>query len=359
MSFKSNDINNFINPGNYEEFFILYIDNELSEVQKEMVDQFLVSHPHLQEEFQSLLNTKLPLENFSFNKEELMAENMMLDAVDEELLLYIDQELTAERRKIIELELASNVDYKLQHAVLLRTKLDDTDTITYPNKKELYRRTERVVAFKVWMRIAAAIIVVAAAGVLYWTNDKTNGSGGTRTEVVKTITPAQQINDVLTSENIPKTEHQITNQKTNEQIVIIKSNDKKPALVRRNNEVANNKNNKIQEQQVPLQGVIPNKNITYSPIEKKMIISNNETLITSPDPVNKSLVTSILPERKTIIEVTSPADGPRQGDVADSKKGSFKSLLRKATRMLEKTTGIDATNDENELLIGAFTVKLD
>ena len=43
MSFNQPDM---INPGNYEEYFILYMDNELGAEQKLMVENFIAQHPH-------------------------------------------------------------------------------------------------------------------------------------------------------------------------------------------------------------------------------------------------------------------------------------------------------------------------
>ena len=91
MSFESNDMNT-IHLGNYEEFFILYMDNELGKDQVKMVDEFFVAHPDLRAEFEILMSTKLPLEDFSLDKKDLFAQSMKLSSVDEELLLYIDNE---------------------------------------------------------------------------------------------------------------------------------------------------------------------------------------------------------------------------------------------------------------------------
>src|SRR6476469_7899982 len=124
MSSKHNDTNSTIHLGNYEEFFILYMDNELTSEQMNMVDAFLVIHPDLRGEFEMLMSTKLPSEEFNIIKDELYADNMQSSSVGEDLLSYIDNELDAEKTKIVELELAANTDYRLQHAVLLQTKLD-------------------------------------------------------------------------------------------------------------------------------------------------------------------------------------------------------------------------------------------
>src|SRR4051794_30730319 len=135
MLFEPNDNMNTIHLGNYEEFFVLYMDNELSEEQMKMVDDFLAANPDLRAEFEILMSTRLPLEEFSFDKKDLLAENMKLASVDEELLLYIDNELSPDKRRLVEAELAFNKEYQLQHRLLLQARLDPAEQIPYPNKK--------------------------------------------------------------------------------------------------------------------------------------------------------------------------------------------------------------------------------
>src|SRR3954468_24912685 len=112
MSFNNHDNKDHINLGNYEEFFILYMDNELTTEQMEMVDHFLSAHPDLQSEFELLMSTRLPPETFSISKEDLMADSMKIELIDEDLLLYVDKELSPEQSRVVELELASNPSYK-------------------------------------------------------------------------------------------------------------------------------------------------------------------------------------------------------------------------------------------------------
>ena len=45
---------NCINETNYEEYFLLYIDNELSDAKREEVEMYVLKHPRLQEEFITL-----------------------------------------------------------------------------------------------------------------------------------------------------------------------------------------------------------------------------------------------------------------------------------------------------------------
>jgi anti-sigma factor RsiW len=61
MSFNSNDRNSLkISRTNYEEFFLLYVDDELSEEQKLEVEQFVALHPDVAAELEMLITTKLP-----------------------------------------------------------------------------------------------------------------------------------------------------------------------------------------------------------------------------------------------------------------------------------------------------------
>jgi hypothetical protein len=353
MLFNSNDIN----LGNYEEFFILYMDNELTNDQRKMVDVFLLANPDLQAELEILLSTKLPAEEFSFDKETLLAENMELNAVDEDLLLYIDDELATEKKKVVELELASNKSYQQQHQYLLQTKLDASEVVAYPNKKELYRRTERVVAFKPWMRIAAAVMVIAAMSIFYFTGNNSITVTPSKTTVAKKPSPlnTDPVLQQITTTEEPSQETAIVENASSKQNVAAQTKKEK---TERNNDV------KYAAQQVNdvIANNIAEDVVSTSPLAQSTTTiagnSNIEATTASFNPykgtINTSGVTSALSIRT---KDTTTSKVPKN-DVADS-KGSFKSFLRKATRLIERKTGIDPTNgDDDELLIGAVAVKL-
>jgi hypothetical protein len=69
--------------------------------------------------------------------------------------------------------------------------------------------------------------------------------------------------------------------------------------------------------------------------------------------VNNNSVTSVASNRNTAVDATTSEN---KNEVAIN-KGSVKGFLRKATRVIEKRTGIDPTND-GELLIGAVAINL-
>lgn len=94
-----------INRHNYEEFFILYMDNELDPAARRMVEDFVQLHPDLKEELDILLQYKLvPDGHIVFDgKEELMKENgqpqISITNQEEWFSLYIDDELLPDQRR--------------------------------------------------------------------------------------------------------------------------------------------------------------------------------------------------------------------------------------------------------------------
>ncbi|MFT4153683.1 anti-sigma factor family protein [Parafilimonas sp.] len=61
-----------INETNYEEFFLLYIDNELSPAKREEVEKYVLQHPKLQEEFITLKQAMLVPEVISYGNKEAL-----------------------------------------------------------------------------------------------------------------------------------------------------------------------------------------------------------------------------------------------------------------------------------------------
>jgi hypothetical protein len=358
-----------IHLGNYEEFFILYMDNELSPEQKLQVEAFLSQHPGLQTEFDMLMSTKLPVENFHINKEELMADNMKLSSVDEDLLLYIDNELAADKRKIVELELATNPGYDLQYQQLKKTILDAEEHIAYPNKEELYHRPVRIMAFSMWMRVAAAVVVTGALGLLFFLSN----SSGKPEQVVIAQQTGQQVkqqpanNQVKPIENIqgkkdvaiaqPETTGTVKN---NTDIpkngTDIHKKERTTEAVDPSNQLAKlqEDNRKPQETQEETYSGIASltTGIPATSLISGSIPAFDPTAITKSSVINKSIVTTPNADTYNL----SNAEGDKIA--SNNGKGSVKGFLRKATRLIEKRTGIDPTNGDGELLIGAVALKL-
>jgi hypothetical protein len=359
MSFKDNDSKHFITPENYEEFFILYIDGELSEEQMSEVDEFVNVHPHLKSELQLLLSTKLPAEEISINKEELLSSSMNKVYEEEQLLSFIDNELKPEEAEELNKKIILDTQLQLNYSTLLKTKLDPSESIIYPYKKELYRRTNRRVAYGSFIRIAAILILIAIGLIIFENrsvvkpNDTTAGIKKINTnkvpsvpvtkESIQDITPSVKDLPVATTspvkQNITNKSSNILsgkNQKKDLQKVISPLVNDKPI---KDDIVLNRRSSEINDKTIS-----PSTNVSFVPL--------NET-------INHPGVTSAFNKRTTIDTASAIGQNPENKMIADNNhKGSLKSFLRKAARVIEKKTGIDPANENEELLIGAVAVKL-
>ena len=360
MSFKENDKKHMINLNNYEEYFLLYVDGELNEQDMQKVDAFVSSHPELKAELDVLLTTRLTPDVVSINKDELYSFSMDKLMNEEQLLSYIDGEVSKEEKRKIEEKIHSGVAFQHEYEILLKTKLDPSEIIAYPNKEELYKRTRRVVPFSPWMRAAAVFVLIAAGFIIY---EKRSGS---------TSQPAIAITNQPTNNN-PK-QKTIAGRDNKEMITPVnpvKPDNNlavlpdKPSVQKQNPEksVSNNIKSVAKD-------LVANKNapdhkppIIENKIKDKIEVTTSTTpliaYVPATETINNSPVTSALSQRTNSSSVpTSDPDPTTSVATHNDRKGSFKSFLRKAARVIEKKTGIDPANDNDELLIGAVAVKL-
>src|SRR5688572_5715789 len=165
-----------INRNNYESFFLLYIDNELSVAEKLAVDNFIRVNPDLEEEFIMLQQTVLKADEVVFDKKERLFKTAAIPGtLEESLLLHLDNELDAAAQQNINELIQTNVDIEQAWLVLQGTKLQKDESIVFDDKASLYRKEPaRVIPFP-WLRIAAAAMFIGVAtwaGVSYLNNDR-------------------------------------------------------------------------------------------------------------------------------------------------------------------------------------------
>ncbi len=152
-----------INRNNYEEFFLLYVDDELDAVSKLAVEDFIQQHADLAIELEMLMQAKsLPQEIVFADKESLLrteGNNINETNHEEYFLLYVDNELSVSKREEVE-------KYVLQHPhlqdefTLIKQTVLAPETVSYGNKAGLYRREKRrAIYIKPWRLAAAAIFI--------------------------------------------------------------------------------------------------------------------------------------------------------------------------------------------------------
>lgn len=149
-----------INRHNYEEFFLLYVDGELNAVDMASVDQFVSENPDLKIELDLLKDAVLPSSEISIDKSFLRKEPAQYIPSDERLMEYVDGELSLNLKPAFENELASNPALRSELNVLLSTRLDPSDNISFGDKSVLYKKeTGRLVTMR-FIRIAAAAAIL-------------------------------------------------------------------------------------------------------------------------------------------------------------------------------------------------------
>ena len=160
-----------ITRNNYEEFFLLYVDDELSTADREAVERFVGEHPDLKEELEMLLQCRVsPDEMLSFSgKEDLFRSGSPINTGNYEgwFLSYIDNELDTPSRQAVIDFVRRHPEKNIELQQLQRTVSAPDPSIVFPGKELLYRREERRrIAWLPLTGIAAAALILGAVGLL-------------------------------------------------------------------------------------------------------------------------------------------------------------------------------------------------
>lgn len=151
-----------INRNNYETFFILYIDNELSVQEKNAVDVFVQQNPDLKEELAMFQQSVVVPEAVSFfAKDSLFKKPAVTDKMQEKLLLLLDKELNKAEVKNITSIINQDDACKLEWDILQLTKITADSDIVFRDKQLLYKKEEngKVIAVRWWRMAAAAVLI--------------------------------------------------------------------------------------------------------------------------------------------------------------------------------------------------------
>lgn len=368
-----------INRHNYEEFFILYLDNELSSEDRRQVELFVQQHPDLGEELQLLEQTRLEMDpTIIFEAKENLMKPVGLgwinaDNQEEWLVQYIDNELINEQKAAVEIYVANNPSVKAELELLQRTKLRPEASITFFNKELLYRREETPVRFMVpvrlW-RVAAAVLLLIAltiGGIAIFKNYRTPekglaGNGNNPKISAPTIVkekkdPVDQSQSSVAKINNDKPGEEQTSKKEFIETAVVKKNDKPVKKMKKPGKeetpelaaINNNPNNLPKD-------ISRNPNMAGS-LNDDVTLANVTALTNLKDNNSPPRVTSGTPQSFIQAKNTLPTDE----DVVmnePEKKTKFRGLLRTLTRTFEKTTNIKATDDDDRLLVAGLAIRL-
>jgi len=187
-----------IDRHNYETFFLLYIDNELPNTEKELVEEFVRENSDLQEEFTMLQQSIVMPDEVVFDDKEALHKNQFdTSGLQEKLFLHLDNELSFAEGESLEERINGDKDLKKEWSLLLQTKLVADDSIVFASKEVLYRKEGgKVIAFP-WMKLAVAavfIVFIVWGGIAYVNNRPTVDKGMASNNNPQTTNKAIKIN---------------------------------------------------------------------------------------------------------------------------------------------------------------------
>jgi len=384
-----------INRDNYEEFFILYGDNELGSEDKIRVERFVQENPDLQSEFSALNQVRFtPDEEITFDQKELLLQTSGISRNEELMLLAVDHELTPAQQNELQDLLRRDSSLQAELDLYKKTSFDPNERIVFPYKESLYRREERtrVIPFA-WKRFAAAAAILVAVSVtafiVFNGKDKlpdemaqVDGAGNNGVNEVinppagkgnsNVVTPGQEIitPDAGSTARVKNDSsmvaphyghgHDLPVDKSASVAVKEKTNRKEETNVLGKNlssekeQVAKTHNNLPQ----PLYN--PNVSETAEKAQLAVNTPPAKQLNTLPTQKNTDKPVTTSPDDPYITVVnTMPDPGDDTDDQGpSSKKNKFRGFFRKVTRTFEKTTNIKATDEEDRLLVGGLAIRL-
>jgi anti-sigma factor RsiW len=366
-----------INRNNYEELFLLYVDDELDAASKLAVENFVKQNPDLAVEFNMLQQTKsVTDEAIFFDKENLLrTEGNSINASNHEeyFLLYIDNELSAAKREEVEM-------YVLQHPKLqdefttLKQAVLAPEIINYGDKKDLYRTEKRRRVYLEPLRLAVAAIFIGVCAVGFWLMQK---PASTVTVAVNHSTQQQPKQNAVITKPINsikqqiKQPEQIVAQQQSSSIKKEKKNATETAVVKRKKEntINNIADNKNEEPQV----VVQHPAITHNDIaenQKEPPVETNDIAV-APQHLKQqendaaSLQTSTEEKNDNNYKVypvaykelnTNDEDNSLHIGMLDLNKTKVKSLFKKAGRIFGNKSN-DLANEDGKLQVANFEIE--
>ncbi len=404
-----------ITRDNYEEFFILYGDNELSSEDRRKVDEFLRVNPDLQMEFDLFSSIKLsPDSSIRFDLKEMLMQSEATS--NESLMLYIDDEMDADERQAFEQMISTDEETLIELDRFAKAKLDPSETMVFPYKESLYRtekeKTRVIPIF--WKRMLAVAAVLAAVTIttvkLYQGRQDVdhsfaiNGGGKKESPVPSTNSSSTPSTNPSANPSTNRSTSPSSNPSVPPSVLPLKyqltaddamanndGNNKSqvaPKVVTKDKQgvaQGDHKDNKHNDQlaqgnSTPGHKVNKDNNVITHPTNNNLPKPLNNPNV-NPGlkqeqvvaKVDRSATDALTPskQKKQVPSVTPDNDGSlqlavnRSTDPADdemdtdqsSRKNKHRGFFRKVTRTFEKNTNIRASDDDR-LLVGGLAIRL-
>jgi len=286
-----------ITTNNYESFFLLYVDNELTELEKQEVEVFVQSNPALSVEFDSLKQTKL-------HQEQIIYANKHF--------LYKQEE-----------EITSLIHTKQEGNVISK----DTFTIK-------------------WYHLAAAVSI----GIILWITNFTKTN----------LAPKNLKTEIVTAQPKPISGNQSIVQNTHKSGPVLQDFPKiKTSITIKKVQSYNNESiaeNKIIEVPIVEQN-IANPNTIYpitiaSTENQRQNISQIDEIKLNNPIIAQTTIEPIIPTRQNESEAETIVIKPKRG------LNKLKAFINKIDNQIDALTSIEPSANERSIKVAAFTIPL-
>jgi hypothetical protein len=357
-----------INSNNYENFFLLYADDELNAEERALVEKFVEQHPSFKEELYILTQTKLPKENTLIypHKADLF-KHANINPINESnyneyFLLYTDDELNAKDKKLVEAFTTLHKEKEAELYLLQCTKATP-ENIVFKDKSLLYRTQKSYPrrTYIRWISIAAAASVLLT-GIAVWTNNNNNNNNKTSAASQISFAPVDKNNAKETQQQQQTLIKQQPAGYLNNIVVEKNNNITKPGKIEHIKNTVDSKttfiettNNTIEEKNAD---ILSNK---YSIETINNNINDNTTTLHDiakfDDELKPLDINQQAKEKKLLQQETMNNENIVFLDTDNNeKKRKLRGLLRKTSRFIEHLTNADDADDKPVVRIAAFEI---
>jgi anti-sigma factor RsiW len=357
-----------INRNNYEQFFLLYADNELSDQEKKIVTMFVQENPDLEEEFLMLQQSVVtPDKDITIGDKSflLKQENQFICAhnFEEVFVAYHDGELTQTERLEVEKFIADDPLMQKELALFQQLKYEPDLSVVFPGKRSLLKKERRGKVITLNLRralVAAAFLAFGLwAGVTYLIKQKTpviTVQVTPKSQVISKPAPADQQQATTTNNSL------LTTATKTSPVSKIQGKDiRKEVTPRVVQQIA--KNNESQKKPVKLNTLVeePNNEAVI-----KDPVKINDVAIELPKNTDKVTTEDLKPD----IQVNNKAEAETYAQTASYtldarndnyvfynvtqeqfKKTRLFGLLKKVKRVIERKSPFNHNNDKAELAV--------
>lgn len=357
-----------INRHNYEEFFLLYVDNELTAGQRKVVEAFVAANPDLQEEFelinQSTFTADAKLDDAFMQSLLKPVEESSVN--EEQLLLYVDEELPAAAKADVEKELLTNTSLQKDLLWLRRSQVKPDTSIVFPDKQLLYKQAEPARVFSLsasarrWSAAAAVVVLLGSA--MWLMMDKEQTTDATKFAVAENKEGQQTaakspktVKEILKEEN--QLQHQDNNFVAAAETNNIQSNSKTNTVTGSTPVVNKNTGNTTTTKQPDVE-LTPVTTTQNDVAKNNFDVPSNNPATSTVQPIETSTATNAAYTlyNNDVAAVDNEEDNELLTEERQRRSG-IAGLLKKAKRTFERKTGIQSGSSEVRFAVFAVNTQ--